>query len=511
MTKRLIVILGDQLSHDISSLREVDPESDRIFLAEVENEAASVRHHKQKIIMVLSAMRHFASELAERGFHVDYVRLDDIDNTGTLVDEIDREAKRCHPASIVLTEPSEWRVLQKITTWAEGYGIPVVMKPDDRFLCSLTEFSDWSKNRKTLRMEHFYRWMRRRTGWLMAGDKPVGGRWNYDAENRKPWPSDRQAIQRERFPPDEVTQDVISLVRRRFSDHFGEVDGFGWPVTRRKALVALDHFIRYALPYFGDFQDAMVQGQPFLYHALLSPALNIGLLTPEEVGKRVLEAYQNGDAPLTSVEGFIRQILGWREYIRGIYGTWMPDYAKSNVLGATRPLPSFYWTGNTEMKCIAETILNIQENAYAHHIQRLMVTGNFALLAGIDPVEVEEWYLIVFADAFEWVELPNTHGMALFADGGELATKPYAASGAYIHRMSDYCGSCSFNPGIKNGRKACPFNPLYWNFMIENRAILEKLPRMGMAYRNLDRMDSERIRLIRDDARRILDKFVPDR
>jgi deoxyribodipyrimidine photolyase-related protein len=299
----------------------------------------------------------------------------------------------------------------------------------------------------------------------------------------------------------------MEMVRSRFPDHFGNLEPFGWAVTRADALEALDHFITACLPNFGDFQDAMKQGNAFLYHSILSPYLNIGLLTPREICARAEEAWRSGLAPLNAVEGFIRQILGWREYVRGLYWLKMPDYAKSNALDAHRPLPDFYWTGDTAMNCMAEAIADTQRHAYAHHIQRLMVTGNFALLAGLAPEEVEAWYLLVYADAYEWVELPNTHGMALFADGGVMASKPYAASGAYIDRMSDYCGGCAYKPEVKLGPKACPFNYLYWDFLIRNEARLKANPRMAMPYRTLAKMGADRREQIAAQARDFLNSI----
>ena len=354
-------------------------------------------------------------------------------------------------------------------------------------------------------MEFFYREMRRKTGLLMDGDAPVGGFWNFDQENRKPLPRDARLPARRRFEPDEVTRGVMAIVGDRFEGHFGSLESFGWAVTRDEALEALDHFIAVCLPNFGDYQDAMKQGNSFLHHAIISPYLNIGLLTAREVCIRAEMAWREGKAPLNAAEGFIRQILGWREYVRGLYWLKMPDYAESNALQATRDLPGFYWSGETEMNCLRQVIGATRRHAYAHHIQRLMVTGNFALLAGLAPRQVEAWYLLVYADAFEWVELPNTHGMALFADGGVMASKPYAASGAYIDRMSDYCVSCAYDPKLKVGPKACPFNYLYWDFLMRNEERLKGNPRLAMPYRTLARMDVGRRSAIAADARRFLD------
>ena len=489
--KTLRFILGDQLSRSISSLEGCDRKRDIILMAEVSGEATYVRHHKQKIALVLSAMRHFAQGLEDEGFHVDYVRLDDKCNTGSFSGELKRAVNRHGADRIVVTEPGEWRVLELMQSWEKDPGVPLEIMQDTRFLASRAEFEEWASGRKSLRMEYFYREMRRKTGWLMDGDKPRGGRWNYDSENRKSLPRDLAMPERLRFEPDRITREVMDLVAAEFGGHFGELDPFGWPVTRQEALDALAHFTDNCLPGFGDYQDAMKSGADFLFHSLVSPCLNLGLLEAREVCEAVLSAHDQGHAPLAATEGFLRQVLGWREFVRGLYWMHMPDYGESNFLEADRPLPGFYWSADTPMACLAQTVDATRRNAYAHHIQRLMVTGNFALLAGINPAEVEEWYLAVYADAYEWVELPNTHGMALFADGGLMASKPYAASGAYINRMSDYCKGCEFDPKKRSGEGACPFNFLYWNFLIRNEGRLRSNPRMGLSYRNLDRLDGD--------------------
>ena len=506
--KTLRFILGDQLSRSISSLEGCDRNRDIILMAEVSGEATYVRHHKQKIALVLSAMRHYAQGLEDEGFRVDYVRLDNQDNTGSFSGELKRAASRHGADRIVVTEPGEWRVLELMQSWEKDLGVPVEIKQDTRFLASRSEFEQWARGRKSLRMEFFYREMRRKTGWLMDGDQPKGGRWNYDAENRKSLPRGLALPERARFEPDGMTREVMDLVAAEFSSHFGELDTFEWPVTRQEALDALAHFIGDCLPGFGDYQDAMKSGADFLFHSLVSPCLNLGLLEAREVCEAVLAAHDEGHAPLAATEGFLRQVLGWREFVRGLYWMHMPDYGESNFLEAERPLPGFYWSAETPMNCLAQTVDATRRNAYAHHIQRLMVTGNFALLAGIDPAEVEEWYLAVYADAYEWVELPNTHGMALFADGGLMASKPYAASGAYINRMSDYCAGCEFDPKKRSGEGACPFNFLYWYFLIRNEGRLRSNPRMGLSYRNLDRLDDDQRGQISRQAASFLDSLV---
>ena len=506
--KTLRFILGDQLSRSISSLEGCDRNHDIILMAEVSREAAYVRHHKQKIALVLSAMRHFALGLEDEGFRVDYVRLDDKDNTDSFSGELKRAFSRHGAARIVVTEPGEWRVLELMQSWEKDLGIPVEILQDDRFLASRSEFEAWASGRKSLRMEFFYREMRRKTGWLMDGDKPQGGRWNYDAKNRKSLPRGLALPERLRFEPDQITREVMDLVAAEFSSHFGELETFAWPVTRQEALDALAHFTEDCLPGFGDYQDAMKSGADFLFHSLVSPCLNLGLLEAREVCEVVLAVHDEGHAPLAATEGFLRQVLGWREFVRGLYWMHMPDYGASNFLDANRALPGFYWSAETPMNCLAQTVEATRRNAYAHHIQRLMVTGNFALLAGIDPAEVEEWYLAVYADAYEWVELPNTHGMALFADGGLMASKPYAASGAYINRMSDYCAGCAFDPKKRSGEGACPFNFLYWYFLICNEDRLRSNPRMGLSYRNLDRLDEDQRGRITRQANSFLDSLT---
>ncbi len=489
MTRHLRFILGDQLTRDVSALADLDPAQDVVLMVEAAAEASNVPHHPQKIAFVLSAMRHFAQSLRDEGVKVDYVQMDAAENSQDLGTELARAVQRHRPASIIVTEPSEWRLRQMMQTWETGAALDI--RQDDRFFCARSDFAALTKARKTGRMEFFYREMRRRTGVLMRDDGPEGGQWNFDPDNRKALPRGLRPPPRRRFAPDAITRDVLTLVAARFGHHFGDLEPFGWAVTRADAVHALDHFIADCLPNFGDYQDAMKAGEDFMYHSLISPYLNIGLLTAREVCARAEAAYHAGAAAINAVEGFIRQILGWREFVRGIYWAEMPDYAQTNHLNATRDLPALYWTGQTPMRCMAECIGTTRRHAYAHHIQRLMVTGNFALLAGIAPAQIEAWYLAVYADAFEWVELPNVHGMVLHADGGRIGSKPYAASGAYIDRMSDYCQGCAFDPKVKLGPKACPFNYLYWNFLIENEASLKPNPRMSLPYVTLSKMPQE--------------------
>ncbi len=488
----LIPVLGDQLTPTLANLRGVDRADAVILLMEVMEETTYVPHHKHKLVLFLSAMRHFAAELAADGWRVDYVTLDDPANTGTFTGEVARALERHSPRAIRAVEPGEWRVRAAMDLWADKFPCPVTVLADDRFVASLAEFRDWAEGRKALRMEYFYREMRRKTGLLMDGDEPAGGQWNFDHDNRQPPVKGLQAPTVPRFAPDEITQEVMALVERRFPGNMGSTANFGWPVTRAQAQAAADAFFADRLERFGPYQDAMVHGQDDLFHSMLSTSINLGLIDPLDLCRRAEDLYQQGRAPLSSVEGFIRQLIGWREYVRGFYWLHMPALADANALAATRPLPAFWWTGETDMRCLADCVRSTVDDAHAHHIQRLMVLGNFALLAGIDPRHVQEWFLAVYADALEWVELPNVSSMALYADGGVLASKPYAASGAYIHRMSDYCGKCRYKVSAKTGPDACPFNPLYWHFMHRNRRLLEGNPRIGRIYATWDRMGEER-------------------
>jgi deoxyribodipyrimidine photolyase-related protein len=503
----LRLILGDQLSMSISSLNNCSRLKDLILMCEVWDEATYVKHHKKKIAFLFSAMRHFAKELKEKGYSVLYTKLDDKENTGSFKGEVERILKQHKIDRIIITHPGEYRVLKDIQTWEKAFGVPVEIRADDRFLCSLEDFKNWSKGRKQLRMEYFYREMRKQYGILMEGDLPVGNQWNFDKDNRNP-PKKGLTIPSPCVTQvDEITHEVMMLVAKRFATHFGDIEPFYFAVTRSQALKVLAQFIKQRLSSFGTYQDAMLQGEPWMYHAHISFYLNCGLLLPLECVKAAEQAYSEGRAPLNAVEGFIRQIMGWREFVRGIYWHKMPDYAKENFFQATRKLPHFYWSADTKMNCLSRCISETRKNAYAHHIQRLMVLGNFALLAGIDPKEVNEWFLIVYADAYEWVELPNVSGMILFADGGYLASKPYAAGGSYINKMSDYCKNCTYKVSLKNGPDACPFNYLYWDFLVRNREQLSTNSRIGMMFKTYDGMSEDKKKAIREDSHIFLKKI----
>ncbi len=500
MVSRLVLVLGDQLSEGLSALREADKTRDIVVMAEVADEAEYVRHHPKKIALIFAAMRKFSKVLQADGWDVRYGQLDDSANAGSIVGELLRRAEETGATEVICTEPGEWRLIGELTDGP----FEMRMLSDDRFIASHAEFEGWAEGRKALRMEYFYRDMRRKTGLLMEGDKPAGDKWNYDHDNRKPAPDEVTGEGPLWFEPDAEVEEVLALVEARFGKHFGALRPFGFATTRAQALQALAHFVKEALPKFGDYQDAMLAGQPFLYHAVLSPYLNIGLLDPLEVCQAVEKAWKNGDVPINAAEGFIRQIIGWREYVRGIYFLEGPSYTERNLLKHKRELPAFYWGSETRMNCIRHAVGQTREHGYAHHIQRLMVTGNFAMLAGVDPAEVHEWYLGVYVDAFEWVESPNTLGMSQFADGGVIASKPYVSSGAYINRMSDYCKGCSYKVSAKTGEKACPFNLLYWHFLDRHRDRFSNNARMGNMYRTWDRMDAERRETVLEDAEKWL-------
>ena len=493
---RLILVLGDQLSDGLSALREASRARDVVVMAEVQAEASYVPHHPKKIAFVLAAMRKFARHLEEQGWRVAYTRLDDPENAGSIPAELLRRAEEFGAQEVIATQPGEWRLIAAL----EDLPLPVHQFADDRFLSSQAEFATWAEGRKQLRMEYFYRDMRRKTGLLMEGDDPAGGRWNFDAENRKPAPGQIAYAGPLKFEPDAVVEEVLTLVANRFAGHFGDLRPFWFATDREQALAHLDHWIAGGLPLFGDFQDAMLRDEQFLYHAVIGLYLNAGLLDPLEVCRAAEAAWRAGDAPLNAVEGFIRQIIGWREYVRGIYFHEGPDYVTRNALGHTRDLPPAFWGAPTRMACVKAVVDQTRTEAYAHHIQRLMVTGNFALLAGIDPGQVHEWYLAVYADAYEWVEAPNVIGMSQFADGGIVASKPYVSSGNYIARMSDHCGSCHYKVKDKTGPGACPFNLLYWHFLDRHRDRFRANPRMGQIYANWDRMDEGKKALILADA-----------
>jgi deoxyribodipyrimidine photolyase-related protein len=500
--RHLVLVLGDQLNQDASAFMDFDAQQDAVWMAEVDEESTHVKSSKQRTTLFLSAMRHFADDLRKKKWPLIYSVIDEPGNSGTLAGELDQAITKTRPTKLIMTAPGDWRVLQSLRAVASRHDLTLEIRDDTHFFSTVREFTQHAANRKQLRLEFFYRELRHKTGILMDGGKPVGGQWNFDADNRgsfgKQGPGTLPAPSR--FAPDAITQDVIRLVQHRFADHPGSVDSFGWPVTRAQALEALDAFIVQRLPSFGLYQDAMWEGELWLYHSHLSCALNLKLLNPKEVLDAAVDALNKGLAPIEAVEGFVRQILGWREYVRGIYWMNMPGYLDLNSSDAHAPLPSFYWTGQTDMACLRDAIGQTLNHGYAHHIQRLMVTGLYALLLGVSPKEVHAWYLAVYVDAVEWVELANTLGMSQFADGGLMASKPYVASGKYIDRMSNHCKGCRFNPAESIGETACPFTTLYWNYLSKHADSLAKNPRMLMQLKNLNRLSDETRSLIAAQA-----------
>ncbi len=509
-TRRLVVVLGDQLNADSATFDDFDKQHDVLWMAEVAAESTHVWSHKARIALFLAAMRLFRDARRKDGYTVDYTQLDEgaADSLGA---ELSKAVRRHRPEMLTMVHAGEWRVQQEIEQTANAAGIQLEVLDDRHFFSTPDEFAEHAKGRKQLRLEFFYRELRRKHSILVDDDgSPIGGKWNYDTDNRqsfsKSGPGDVPAPPT--FRANGPTKGVLQLVAERFPGHPGSLEHFSWPTTPRHAMRALDDFIEHRLPHFGMYQDALWTNEPYLYHSLLSSSLNLKLLNPRSVVAAAEEAYHTGHAPLESVEGFIRQVLGWREYVRGIYWLHMPEYLERNAMQASAPLPDFYWTAETEMHCLRQAIGQTLEHGYAHHIQRLMITGLFALLLGVDPQQAHEWYLAVYVDAVEWVELPNTLGMSQYGDGGAMASKPYCASGNYIHRMSNYCSACRFNPKSATGDDACPFTTLYWDFLARNKQRFAGNNRMTMQLKNLDRKSTAELNAIREQAAHIREQHA---
>ena len=519
MPRRLVLVLGDQLDRQSAAFDGFDRSRDQVWMAEVAEESTHVWTHKARIAVFLSAMRHFRAALVAEGIDVDSTELSTDTppagpserSPGTLGEALLASLARARAAGqspdvLIVVEPGEWRVRMALEAAALQAGLPLEIRTDRHFFSSRDDFAEHARGRKQLRLEYFYRGLRERHGILLDDGEPAGGQWNFDAENRGAFPKSGPTRGPGRLPapirftPDAITREVITLVNTRFASHPGSLDTFDWPVTPDEARAALDDFLAHRLASFGKYQDAIWTGEPWLYHSRLAQAMNMKLLDPRDVVASAERMWRAGRAPLEATEGFIRQVLGWREYVRGVYWHFMPEYEQRNTLGADRPLPSFYWTAETEMNCLKDALAQTLRHGYAHHIQRLMVTGLFAMLLGVKPQEVHRWYLAVYVDAVEWVELPNTLGMSQFADGGVMASKPYCASGAYIDRMSNACGGCRFNPKIATGADACPFTTLYWDFLARHEQLLKKNPRMAMQLKNLSRKDASELRAIRRQA-----------
>ena len=502
--KKLVLILGDQLDINSAALRGFDSRADEIIMIESIHEAQYVWSHKAKIALFLSAMRHFAKSLQKLKYPVDYIK----DSPISIVETLKKKIQTQKISHLICVEPGEWRLKQELIELAENLGIHLDMREDEHFFCTHQEFRDWVSDKKELRLEYFYRLMRKTHQILIDADgNPEGGQWNFDQDNRKPYPKKGPGIIESPvlFEPDSITKEVIEFVGQSYSTHPGSLDEFRWPVNREQALEALNYFVEYRLRNFGIYQDAMWTDTPFGWHSILSSSLNLKLLNPREVIAAVLDAWKKYSLDLSTIEGFIRQILGWREFVRGIYYLDMPQLAKDNYYQHERALPKWYWTGETHMACMKDTVGQTLKYGYAHHIQRLMVTGNFALLAELLPSAVSDWYLAVYVDAIEWVELPNTAGMALFANGGRFTSKPYIASGAYIKRMSNYCDSCKYKPDVRFGETACPVTNLYWNFLIQHRAQFDASPRTRLMTANLKRISDEDQQSIVHHAQHLLE------
>jgi deoxyribodipyrimidine photolyase-related protein len=507
--RKLLFVLGDQLDAKMPALAELDRDHDAVLIAEVRGEAEHVPSHRQRTTLFLSAMRHFALQLIDKGYRIRYVRLDDRANTGSLGSELGRAIETMGPERLQVVQPGDHRVEAQIREAAESHDVPLEVLEDTSFTCSLEAFEAWAGDgRQELVMEFFYRERRRALNVMVEEDgKPVRGKWNFDEDNRQAFKEAPEVPRPYRPRPDELTREVMALVQRTWPDAPGRMDGFHWPVTRKEALRALRDFVENRLHNFGTYEDAMWAGEPVLYHSRLSSSLNLKLLRPQECIDATLEAYEKGRAAVNDVEGFIRQIIGWREFIRGVYYHEGPGYLHRNGLGHRGALPDFYWTGVTEMNCMQHCLGEVLDHAWGHHIPRLMVLGNFALIAGVHPVAINHWFLAMYVDAVDWVTAPNVIGMSQHADGGVVGTKPYAGSANYINRMSNYCQGCRYDPKQRTGDDACPFNTFYWDFMIRHRERFAANRRMGLALKNVDRLDESEREAIRSQAAKLRAQF----
>ncbi|HEY9144040.1 MAG TPA: cryptochrome/photolyase family protein [Arenimonas sp.] len=507
--RHLVLVLGDQLDRDSAVFDDFDPATDAVWMAEVDHEATQVWSGKPRIALFLAAMRRFRDELRERGWTVHYRCLGEHD-AASLEQALADDLARLRPRKLLAVRPGEWRLAQSLPAACKAADCAWVERPDRHFYCDGDDFAQWAKGRREYRMEHFYRWLRRREGVLLDNGEPAGGRWNFDAANRgrfdrrgPGWlPAPRS------FAPDPRTKEVLALVEDRFAGHPGKLDAFDWPLDPAQAREALDDFIAHRLPLFGRYQDAMWAGEPWLYHSRLSAAMNLKLIGPREVVAAVEAAWRDGQVPIEAAEGFIRQVLGWREFVRGVYWLRMPDFLEQNQLGADQSLPAFYWTGDTDMACLRDSLRHTLDLGYGHHIERLMVLGLFALLLGVRPKLVHEWFLAVYVDAVEWVELPNVLGMALYADGGRMVSKPYAASGKYIQRMSNHCSGCRFRPDEATGESACPFTTLYWDFLVRHRERFERHPRTALQWSHLGRRPDGELEAVQAQAAALRDRLA---
>ncbi|NNL16419.1 MAG: cryptochrome/photolyase family protein [Flavobacteriaceae bacterium] len=504
--KTLRLILGDQLNSEHSWLKTVD-DSVIYCLFEMRQETDYVKHHIQKVVGFFAAMRSFASSLQEKGHNVVYFKINDPDNIQNLTDNLNFLIKNHAVGQFEYMLPDEFRLNQQLMKYCDSLSIQTAVTDSEHFYTSRTELSEFFEGKKLYLMENFYRYMRKKHDILMSLGQPEGGQWNYDKSNRKKWKGD------DNIPPhipfDNQVADIVRDIEKANISNIGRMESstIDYPINREQALEQLDYFCKNLLVSFGDYQDAMRTDEVYLFHSRISFALNIKLISPKEIVNEVLAYYREhlANIDISQVEGYVRQILGWREYMRGMYWHLMPEYKTMNRLGNQNKLPDFFWTGNTKMNCLKHSINNSLDNAYAHHIQRLMITGNYALLTQIDPDQVDNWYLGIYMDAIEWVQLPNTRGMSQFADGGLIATKPYVSSASYINKMSNYCANCEYNKKEKITENACPFNSLYWNFLDDKRELLRKNRRMGMMYSLLDKFDRDDLAAIKEKAQHIIE------
>ncbi len=500
--RTLLIVLGDQLSPEHPVLATLDPKQDALWMAEVTAESTHAPSHRARTALFLAAMRHFAERRRAAGLTVHYRRLGSTDRPADLGGALEQDLARLQPQRLCVLQPGERRVQRDLEDAAARHGLRLEIREDPHFIDTPEAFGRWAGSRRELRLEHYYRKLRREHDVLMDGDAPAGGAWNFDASNRGSFGRQGPGLIPEPlgFEADAITREAIDDVRTHLPHLPGELEAFDWPVTPEQAQAALEDFIRNRLPAFGTWQDAMWTDAPWLYHARISAALNLHLLDPRAAIREAESAWHDGHAPIEAVEGFIRQILGWREYVRGLYFHFGDDWHTWNALDAHEPLPQLYWDADTDMTCLAQAVGQTLRLGYAHHIQRLMVTGLFAQLLGVEPRAIHAWYLGIYVDAVEWVELPNVLGMSQYADGGRMASKPYVATGRYIQRMSNYCRHCRFDPGEATGERACPFTTLYWDFLDRHRERFARHPRTALQWKHVERMDPERLQQIRDRA-----------
>ncbi len=499
--RNLVIILGDQLDHNSSVFDDFEPSEDQIWMAEVAEEITYIWTHKLKIAFFLSSMRHYRDYLKEKKYAINYHQLSkdaQKDKGHSFESILKQDIAKLKPSKLVMTQPGDYRVLNKMQKVAEEMKLELDIKPDRHFYFNIEDFKKHAAKRNSLVMENFYRELRKKFSLLMEQSKPEGGEWNYDKENRETFGKKGPGkVKSPRgFSPDAITLEVIDLVKDRFNDHPGTTDHFDLPVSREQALQLIQDFIAHRLASFGKYQDAMWQDEPFLYHSRVSAVMNIKLISPREVIDKVLNAYRQHNYPLNSVEGFVRQVLGWREFMRGVYWNEMPEYTDNNYFEANKEVPPFFWDGETKMACVKDAMKSVINYGYAHHIQRLMVLGLFAQLYGVHPLKFHEWHMAMYNDAIDWVSLPNAFGMSQFGDGGVVATKPYTASANYINKMGNYCKGCHYNHKKVTEDDACPFNALYWDFLNRNYDKLAKNRRMNFQIRNLEKKDDEQLQKI---------------